>query len=116
MQVQQLFQGCNELSIITRCHFSSDTRCILLTEIPVTLTYSTVGVSSLLEETTIFQVFFDDDVSHGIKHKLDVLCVCGTGHVRVDFLDVSTQVEVQELNFDVVTSILVSVWALTKRQ
>lgn len=69
----------------------------------------------LLEETTIFQVFFDDDVGYGVKHKLDVLCVCGTGHVRVDFFDVSAHVQVQELHFDVVTGILVSVGALTKR-
>lgn len=65
----------------------------------------------LLKETTILQVLFDDDVSHGVKHKLDVLCVCGTGHVRVDLLDVSSQVEVQELDFDVVTSILKGVGA-----
>lgn len=55
----------------------------------------------LLEETTIFQVFFDDDVGHGVKHKLDVLCVCGTGHVRVDFFYVFPQVQVQKLHFDV---------------
>lgn len=69
----------------------------------------------LLEETTVFQVFFDDDVGYGVKHKFDVLCVCGTGHVRVDFFDVSTQVQVQELHFDVVTSILISIGTLKKR-
>lgn len=68
----------------------------------------------LLEETTIFQVFFDDDVGYGVKHKFDVLCVCGTGHVRVDFFDISTQVQVQELQFDVVTSILIGIGALTR--
>lgn len=72
-----------------------------------------VGVSArLLEETTVFQVFFDDDVGYGIEHKLDVLCVCGAGHVGVDFFDVSAHVQVQELEFDVVTSILVSVRTL----
>lgn len=69
------------------------------------------GVSRLLKETTIFQVFFDDDVGYGIEHKLDVLCVCGTGHVGVDFFDVSAHVQVQELHFNVVSSILVSVGA-----
>lgn len=69
----------------------------------------------LLEETTIFQVFLDDDVGYGVKHKFDVLCVCGTGHVRVDFFDVSAQVQVQELQFDVVASILVSVGALMEK-
>lgn len=67
----------------------------------------------LLEESAVFQVFFDDDVSHGIKHKLDVLCVCGAGHVGVDLFDVPAHVEVQELHFYVVASILVSVGALT---
>lgn len=72
-----------------------------------------MGVSArLLEETTIFQVFFDDDVGYGIEHKLDVLCVCGAGHVGVDFFDVSAHVQVQELEFDVVTSILISIGTL----
>lgn len=74
------------------------------------------GISAwLLKETAIFQVFFDDDVSYGVKHKLDVLCVCGTGHVGVDFFDIPTHVQVQELYFNVVTSILVSVGALMRR-
>lgn len=47
-----------------------------------------------LEETTVFEIFFDDNVCYGIKHKLDVLCVCGTGHVGVDFFDVSSQVQI----------------------
>lgn len=68
----------------------------------------------LLEESAIFQVFFDDDVSHGIKHKLDVLRVCGAGHVGVDLFDVSAHVQVQELHLDVVTGILVSVRAFTE--
>lgn len=68
----------------------------------------------LLEETTIFQVFFDDDVGYGVKHKLDVLCVCGTGHVRVDLFDISAQVQVQKLQFDVVTSILIGIGSLTE--
>lgn len=70
----------------------------------------------LLEETTIFQVFFDDDVGYGVKHKLDVLCVCSAGHVRVDFFDVSAHVQVQELQLDVVTSILISVGAIVFRE
>lgn len=69
--------------------------------------------SWLLEETAVFQVFFDDDVSYSVKHKLNVFCVCGAGHVRVDFFYISAQVQVQELDFDVVASILISVgpWA-----
>lgn len=65
--------------------------------------------SWLLEEATVFQVLLDDDVSDGIKHKLDVLRVCCTGHVRVDFFDVSTQVQIQELHFDVETGVFICV-------
>lgn len=68
----------------------------------------------LLEKTTVFQIFFDDDVSDGIEYKLDVLCVCGAGHVGVDFFNVSAHVQVQELHFDVVTSVLICVWTLRK--
>lgn len=63
-----------------------------------------------LEETAVLEVFFDDNVCDGIEHKLDVLCVCGTGHVRVDFLDISSHVEIQELDLDVITSILEGIW------
>lgn len=59
-----------------------------------------------LEETAVFEIFFDDNVCYGIEHKLDVLCVCGTGHVGVDFFDISSQVQIQELQLDVVTRIL----------
>lgn len=65
----------------------------------------------VLEETAVFEVFFDDDVSHGIEHELDVLCVRGARHVGVDLLDVSAHVQVQKLHFDVVSGILVSVGA-----
>lgn len=41
-----------------------------------------------LEETTGLEVFFDDDIGYSSEHKRYVLCVCGTGHVRVDLLDV----------------------------
>lgn len=51
----------------------------------------------LLEETAVFEVLFDDDVGDGVEHELDVFCVCGAGHVGVDLLDVSAQVQVQEL-------------------
>lgn len=72
---------------------------------------SPAAMARLLEEAAVFQVFFDDDVGHSIKHKLDVLRVCGAGHVGVDLLDVSAHVQVQELHLDVVTGVLVSVGA-----
>lgn len=68
------------------------------------------------EKTAVFEVLFDDDVGYGVEHELDVLRVGGAGHVRVDFLDVSAQVQVQELNFDVITSILVGIGAWAGQQ
>lgn len=73
-------------------------------------------LARLSEESAILQVFFDDDVSHGIKHKLDVLRVCGAGHVGVDLFDVSAHVQVQELHLDVVTGVLVSVRACVREK
>lgn len=62
-----------------------------------------------LEETTILEVLFDDNVGDGIEHKLDVLCVSGTSQMGVDLLDVLPQVEIKELDLDVVTSILIGI-------
>lgn len=70
-----------------------------------------VDAALLLEETAVFEVLFDDDVGDGVEHELDVFRVCGAGHVGVDLLDVSAQVQVQELDFDVVSGVLVSVGA-----
>lgn len=70
-----------------------------------------VDAARPLEETAVFEVLFDDDVGDGVEHELDVLCVRGAGHVGVDLLDVSAQVQVQELYFDVVSGVLVGVGA-----
>lgn len=70
-------------------------------------------MARLLEETAVFEVFFDDDVGDGIEHKLNVLRVSGAGHVGVDLLDVSAHVQIQKLHFDIVSCILVGVWAWT---
>lgn len=75
-----------------------------------------LGWLRALEETTVFQVFFDDNVGDGVKHKLDVLRVCGAGHVGIDFFDVSSQVKLQELQLDVITSIFIGVWAIIIRE
>lgn len=37
-------------------------------------------------QATPSEVVGDDDVGHGVKHNLDVPCICGAGHVTVDFL------------------------------
>ena len=39
-----------------------------------------------LVEAASPEVVGDDDVRHGVEHKLDVLCVGGAGHVAVDLL------------------------------
>lgn len=66
---------------------------------------------SCLEKTAVFKVFFDDDVCHGVEHDLDVLCVCGTGQVGVDFFLALLHVQVQKLCLDVVAGIVVCVGA-----
>lgn len=66
---------------------------------------------SCLEKTAIFKVFFDDDVCHSVEHNLDVLCVCGTGQVGVDFFHALLHVQLQELRLDVVAGVIVCVGA-----
>lgn len=70
-----------------------------------------VSLRSCLEETAILKVLFDDDVRHGVEHDLDVLCVCGTGQVGVDFFHALFHVQVQELRLDVVAGVVVRVGA-----
>lgn len=62
-----------------------------------------------LEKTTIFKVLFDDDVRDGVEHDLDILCVCGAGHVGVDLFHTLLHVEVQELCLDVGAGVVVCV-------
>lgn len=66
----------------------------------------------LSEEPAVLQVVFDDDVSDGIKDKLHVLGVGGTGEVCVDLLGVLPLVQVLELALDVAGGlvILVGTW------
>lgn len=46
----------------------------------------TLGLSSGLIQATTTQVVGDDDVGDGVKHKLDVVGVGGTGDVGIHFL------------------------------
>lgn len=62
-----------------------------------------------LEETAIFKILFDDDVRHSVEHNLDVLGVCGTRQVGVDFFLALLHVQVQELRLDVVAGVVVRV-------
>lgn len=69
---------------------------------------------SCLEKTAIFKVFFDDDVCHSVEHNLDVLCVCGTGQVGVDFFHTLLHVQLQKLRLDVVAGVIICVGAYEK--
>lgn len=61
------------------------------------------------EEPAVLQIVFDDDVSDGIKDKLHVLGVGGTGEVCVDLLGVLPLVQVLELALDVAGGLVVLV-------
>lgn len=62
-----------------------------------------------LEEATVFEVVLDDDVSDGIKHKLDVVGICGTSEMCVDLLLILAFVQVLKLHLDVGSCFLVCV-------
>ena len=74
------------------------------------LSYSS-GEGLTSEEAAVLQVVLDDDVGDGVKHKLHVLGVGGTGEVGVDLLGVLLLVQVLELGLDVVLRLLVLVGA-----
>ena len=61
----------------------------------------TIHVYIDLEQSTVFEVVFDDDISDGVKDKLDVLGVGGAGEVCVDLLGVLLLVQVLKLGLDV---------------
>jgi hypothetical protein len=73
----------------------------------ITFLFSTAIHS--LEKTTTFKVLFDDDIRDSVEHNLDVLCVCGTGHVGVDLLHTLLHVEVLKLCLDVGAGVVVCV-------
>lgn len=50
-----------------------------------------------LEEAAVFEVVFDDDVSDGIEHELNVGGVGGTGKVSVDLFSVLLLVQILKL-------------------
>lgn len=98
-----------ELAVV--CFIWTLLLCISPSEIWDLVTTHLFSPWSCLEKTAIFKVFFDDDVRHGIEHNLDVLCVCGTGHVAVDFFHALFHVQFQELRLDVVAGIVICVGA-----
>lgn len=63
------------------------------------------------EESTVFQVVLDNDVSNSVKDKLHVLGICGAGEVGVNLLGVLPLVQVLKLTLDVGSCFLVRVGA-----
>ena len=62
-----------------------------------------------LEQPTVFEVVFNNDVGDSIKHKLDVVCVSSTCEMRVDLLGVFSLVQVFKLELNVSSGFLVCV-------
>lgn len=67
------------------------------------------------EKAAVLQVILDDDVGDGVKHKLHVLGVGGTGEVGVDLLCVLSLVQVLKLALDVSRRLLVGVGAWQRK-
>lgn len=70
-----------------------------------------IFISSSSEESTVFQVVLDNDVSNSVKDKLHVLGICGAGEVGVNLLGVLPLVQVLKLTLDVGSCFLVRVGA-----
>ena len=60
-------------------------------------------------QPALLQVDLDDDVGDGVKHKLHVLGVGGTGEVGVDLLGVLLLVQVLELGLDIAGRLIILV-------
>lgn len=77
--------------------------------------YSYLDASSCfhaLEEPTILQVVFDDDVGDSVENELHVLRVRGAGEVRVNLLSFFLLVQVLKLGADVLGGLVVVVGTL----
>ena len=64
---------------------------------------------SYLKQSAIFQVILDDNISYGIKNKLDIVCVCGARKVRINFFFTFATVQVFELQLHVGAGLVVCV-------
>lgn len=61
------------------------------------------------------EVIGNDDVGHSVEHHLDISCICGAGHVTVDFL-VWRTVLALELCLDVSGCVVVGVGSCTENE
>jgi len=62
---------------------------------------------SASQEATISEIVLDDDISDGIKYKLDIVGVCCNGELRVDVLRVPATIQSLKLLLDVTARLLV---------
>lgn len=66
-------------------------------------------------QATPSEVVGNDDVGDGIKHHLDVSCVCGAGHMTVDFF-IGRAILALELCLDISCCILIGVGSCREEQ
>lgn len=66
-------------------------------------------------QATPSEVVGDDDVGDGVEHHLDISCVCGAGHVTVDFF-IWGAVLALKLCLDVSRCVLVGIGSCREKQ
>lgn len=59
-----------------------------------------------LKKATVFEVVLDNDICHSIKHKLNIVCVCGACEMSVDFFGILLLIQVFKLHLDISRSFL----------
>lgn len=80
--------------------------CIIYSSEPATCKY----IQS--EQTTILEVVLDNNICDCIKHELDVVSVCSTCEVSVDFFLILTFIKILKLQLDICCSFFICVWTL----
>lgn len=61
-------------------------------------------------QATPSEVVGDNDIGDGVKHHLDVSCICGARHVTVDFF-IRRAILALKLCLDVSCCIFIGVWS-----
>ena len=60
----------------------------------------------MLEEATVLEIVFDDDISDCVKHELDVVSIGGTSKMGIYLLGVFTFVQIFKLELNVCSCLL----------
>ena len=69
-----------------------------------------------LEKTTVFQIILDNDISDGIKHKLNIIRVCCTCEVGVNFLRIFLFVQILKLQLYICSCLFIIVFTCFKME